>query len=80
MDVESLRAKYRMLSGRLDERSLRLCLASDAMALGRGGITRVAEAAGVSRTTVYAGVRELKAPALERGAARAAGEGKARIR
>lgn len=80
MDVESLRAKYRLLIERLDERSLRLCLASDAMALGRGGVTRVAEAAGVSRTTVYAGVRELEAPALERGADRAAGEWRARVR
>lgn len=80
MDVESLRAKYRLLIERLDERSLRLCLASDAMALGRGGVTRVAEAAGVSRTTVYAGVRELRAPALERGADRVAGAWRARVR
>ena len=80
MDTESLRVKYGMLSERLDERSLRLCLASDAMALGRGGITRVAEAAGVSRTTVYAGVRELEAPAFEGGADRAAGVRRARVR
>jgi hypothetical protein len=80
MDTESLRAKYRMLTERLDERSLRLCLASDAIALGRGGITRVAEAAGVSRTTVHAGVRELKAPTAVGGADRAAGKRKARIR
>jgi hypothetical protein len=63
MDIEALRAKYRRLSGRLDERSYRLCMASDAMALGRGGISRVAEAAQVSRTTVHAGVRELRDPA-----------------
>ena len=80
MDVEALRAKYRVLSERLDERSLRLCFASDAMALGRGGITRVAEAAGVSRTTIHAGVRELRMP-LD--ASRAEGEreeGRRRIR
>lgn len=80
MDPEALRTKYRMLTERLDERSLRLCLASDAIALGRGGITRVAEAAGVSRTTVHAGVRELKAPPVEQGAERVARKGKARIR
>jgi transposase len=80
MDPETLRAKYRMLTERLDERSLRLCLASDAIALGRGGITRVAEAAGVSRTTVHAGVRELRAPTAEQGAERAPRKGKARIR
>ena len=80
MDPETLRAKYRMLTERLDERSLRLCLASDAIALGRGGITRVAEAAGVSRTTVHAGVRELRAPTVEQGAERVARKGRARIR
>lgn len=61
MDVAALRVKYERLSGRLDERSLRLCLASDALALGRGGVSRVAEAAGVSRTTIHAGLRELRA-------------------
>ena len=55
-----MRSKYEMLSGRLDERSLRLCLASDAIALGRGGISLVAMAAGVSRTTIHAGLRELR--------------------
>ena len=60
VDAEALRSKYEMLSGRLDERSWRLCLASDAMALGRGGISLVARAAGVSRTTVHAGLRELR--------------------
>lgn len=68
MDTRALETKYRLLSERLDERSLRLCLASDAIALGRGGITRVADAAGVSRTTIHAGVRELRsAPASSNG-------------
>jgi len=62
MDINALRAKYKILSDRLDERSLRLCLASDAMALGYGGISRVARAAGVSRTTIHAGLRELRSP------------------
>jgi len=62
MDARALETKYKHLSERLDERSLRLCLASDAMALGRGGITRVAAAAGVSRTTIHAGVHELRSP------------------
>jgi len=58
--LDLLRTKYQALSNRLDERSYRLCLAGDALVLGRGGIKRVAEAAGVSRTTIYAGLRELK--------------------
>jgi len=62
MNANALRAKYRMLSERLDERSLRMCLASDALALGHGGISQVARAAKVSRTTIHAGLRELRAP------------------
>jgi transposase len=60
IDDDALRAKYRALSGLLDERSFRLCLAGDALALGRGGISQVARASGVSRTTIHAGVRELR--------------------
>jgi len=64
MDADVLRSKYAVLAERLDERSFRLCLASDAIALGYGGISQVARAAGVSRTTVHAGVQELnQAPA-----------------
>ena len=62
MDADALRAKYEVLADRLDERSLRLCQAADAVALGRGGASRVAEAAEVSRTTIHAGMRELREP------------------
>ncbi len=62
MDPDALRTKYTVLSARLDERSYRLCLASDAIAMGRGGISHVARASGVSRTTIYAGIRDLKEP------------------
>ena len=59
MTNEALKTKYKNLNNLLDERSLRLCLAADAKALGHGGISRVAEAAMVSRTTVHSGIREL---------------------
>jgi hypothetical protein len=78
MDADALRAKYKILAERLDERSLRLCLASDAIALGRGGISRVAEAARVSRTTIHAGLRELRTPATSSAVERA--QGRPRIR
>ena len=55
-----LQTKYRTLKPFLDERTWRLTLAADARHLGRGGITRVAQAGGVSRMTIYAGIRELK--------------------
>jgi transposase len=85
MDARALETKYKLLSERLDERSLRLCLASDAMAFGRGGITRVAAAAGVSRTTIHAGVRELRSPPEssqgnpEKGRIRAPGGGRKHV-
>jgi transposase len=80
MDADALRMKYETLSERLDERSFRLCLASDALVLGRGGISRVARAAGVSRTTIHAGLRELRAPAPSTWPEGALDKGKRRIR
>lgn len=60
VELELLKAKYECLAQRLDERSYRLCLAGDAAAFGRGGIKLVSDASGASRTTIYAGLRELK--------------------
>ena len=53
-----MRAKYKVLSAQLDERSLRLCAAADAKMFGYGGVSFVAEAAGLSRTTLYRGAAE----------------------
>lgn len=46
----------------LNERQRRLVLAAEARSLGHGGVARVARAAGVSRPTVYQGLRELVSP------------------
>lgn len=51
--------KYLALAERLDEATLRLWAAVEARALGRGGVSAVASAVGLSRTTIYAGLREL---------------------
>ena len=59
--VEALKGKYAALSPLLDERTRRLWAASEARAIGRGGVTRVAEATGMSRVTVRAGLKELDA-------------------
>jgi len=69
-----LQRKYRALAGRLDEFSMRVCAAADSETLGRGGVSLVARASGLSRTTVYAGLRDLHsgaAPADARGRPRA---------
>ncbi len=56
-----LKKKYGALTPSfLDERPLRLCMAADAIALGYGGISCVAEAADASRTAVHNGICELK--------------------
>jgi transposase len=60
MDLaELINRKYRALSARLNEATLRLWLATEAQALGRRGVTIVARATGISRTTIYAGLKEL---------------------
>ena len=71
--TQALRGKYASLAPLLDERARRLWAASEARALGRGGVTRVSEATGMSRGTVRAGLRELDAgggPAAGAGARR----------
>ena len=57
--AEILRDKFRALQPLLDERTRRLWAAVEARALGRGGLSAVARATGMSRTTVRAGLREL---------------------
>ena len=47
----------------LDERARRLWAAAEARAIGRGGITRVAEATGLSRDHHPSGLKELDLPA-----------------
>ena len=61
--AEMITDKYRALAGRLDEATLRLWAAVEARTLGRGGVSVVAKAIGMSRTTIYAGLKELKLPA-----------------
>src|SRR5512147_133974 len=61
--VQAINAKYTSLESVLDERARRLWAAAEARAIGRGGITRVAEATGLSRITIRAGLNELNLPA-----------------
>lgn len=63
MDVATvIEEKERALVGRLDAATLRLWAAVEARALGHGGVSAVAQASGLSRTTLYAGLRPLDAP------------------
>jgi transposase len=58
--IEGLEHKFNSLVGDLDERGRRRWAASEAMALGYGGITAVAQATGLSDRTIRNGIRELQ--------------------
>jgi hypothetical protein len=60
-----LAAKFAVMRPALGERQWRRYLGSEALALGHGGITAVARAAGCSETTVAAGVREIESGELD---------------
>ena len=61
-----LRQKYAALKTSLDEARLRLWAAAEARSLGHGGVSRVAEATGLSRRTVHRGLVELAQPGPRR--------------
>ncbi len=74
--VTELRAKFDRTLPHLDERRHRLYLASEAAAIGHGGITLVAAASGTSTATVARGVTELARDAVPTRRVRAAGAGR----
>lgn len=59
MDSDTLHAKYAALAPVLTERSRRLWAATEARALGHGGIAQVQRATGLARSTIERGLREL---------------------
>ena len=65
-NVERIRRKFRALNVELDERRRRQWAAAEARVLGYGGVVAVARATGLSRTTITAGLRELKLPVRQR--------------
>jgi DNA-binding phage protein len=75
-----LRAMFEQVSPRLDERQRRLLAAAAARTLGRGGITLVASATGMSRQTIYDGLADLDDPTgLAAGRVRRPGGGRKRL-
>lgn len=57
---EIITKKFQVLCNELNERQRRLWAASEALAIGHGGITAVALATGISRPTITAGIKELQ--------------------
>jgi hypothetical protein len=58
--VEGIRLKYQALVEDLDERGRRRWAATEAIAIGRGGIIAVAAATGMSDRTVKNGIAEIR--------------------
>jgi hypothetical protein len=59
-ELEIIRGKFEALRRVLDERTQRLWAASEAQALGHGGISLVAAATGLARKTISQGMEELQ--------------------
>ena len=60
MDKENISKRFEILKPLFNERLRRQFAAAEAMAIGHGGVTIVAEATGVSRRAITAGCKELK--------------------
>jgi hypothetical protein len=58
--LDAIRMKYEHLFPVMDERVRRHWAACEALALPRGGVVAVAQATGLSRTTIWTGMRELR--------------------
>jgi transposase len=56
----SIAEKYESIKPYLNERARRIWAATEAQAIGRGGVSEVARATGLSRTTIYQAIHELK--------------------
>ena len=62
ISIKKIKEKFDVLVPFLNERTRRLWAATEAHSLGRGGITAVAQATGLSRTTITLGLQELCTP------------------
>ena len=77
MDTGILKVKFESLAPVLDERGRRLWAATEAKAIGHGGIVLVSRATGVSYSTIARGLKELESgPPPEPGRVRRPGGGR----
>ena len=60
IDVDDIRLRWRQAETFLDERGRRLLAANEALAHGYGGVSAVAKATGLARSTINRGIRELR--------------------
>src|SRR3990172_9329071 len=74
--MRNIQRKLRRLWPHLNERGRRMLAAAEAVEMGRGGISLVSRACGLSRVTITKGVRELDEPGLPEGRTRRPGGGR----
>lgn len=67
IDSAAITARFDALSPFLDERERRLLAASEARAVGRGGVAAVSRATGIARSTIGRGLADLRAGAAQLG-------------
>ncbi|MDR1382392.1 MAG: ISAzo13 family transposase, partial [Planctomycetaceae bacterium] len=60
--VSNIRDKYNSISGFFNERQKRLWAVAESKSLGRGGISTVHRATGISIVTIRKGIQELNSP------------------
>jgi len=78
-EESSLRRKFSSVWLLLDERSRRLVAASEALALGYGGVSRIRRASGLSRKAISKGIREIADGNAMPGRIRRSGAGRKKI-
>lgn len=76
---KQLRLKLSSVLPLLNERQRRVFIASEAKAYGWGGVKRLSEITGVSRQTIYAGLKELESPPKDLSRIRKVGGGRTKI-
>jgi hypothetical protein len=64
--VTRVRRKYRVVAPELDERRRRQWAAAEAREIGYGGVSVVARATGLARSTIHAGLRDVRASVRQR--------------
>ena len=78
-EESALQRKFSSVWPLLDERSRRLLAASEALALGYGGVSRIRRASGLSRKAICKGIREIADGSTKPGRIRQPGAGRKSI-
>lgn len=68
VDADAMKVKFDQILPYLNESLKRKYLATEALALGQGGIKTVSSISGVHRNTISSGIKEIKATGNEAGA------------